>query len=257
MYYAYFIPIRRYSTCTCKCRHCNFNFIGSRDTIQGKWVPFYFVTKMLVDIIWPSHRKHNEWIFNHFVKFVRIYHPLSLKNRVMAMYLIFHHPHPVPCIIYSDIYSRVRSVSTWENLRADNFALLCCLSPAEPLRNLDTLGMLCSENKLHKRLRESRAERVILTEYLGFKAVTRLAGLLLGYPELVVNTAPHSFPFLTDWYIKTQKHRTKDSVSTSRIRVLPIRWQVTPFPCVTEVCSAPSPIFLVVYAPLQCLFCET
>lgn len=89
-------------------------------------------------------------------------------------------------------------VSGWENLRADNFPALCCLPAAEPLRNLNTLGMLCTKNKLSKCLREGRAERGILTECLGSKAVRKLAGLLLGYPALVVNTAPHSFPFPTD-----------------------------------------------------------
>lgn len=29
-------------------------------TTEGKQIPFYFVTKMLVVTIWPSHRKYNE-----------------------------------------------------------------------------------------------------------------------------------------------------------------------------------------------------
>lgn len=140
-------------------------------------------------------------------------------------------------------------ISGWENVRADSFPVLCYLPPAEPLGTLNTLWMLCAKNKLSKCLREGRAERGILTESLGFKTVTRLAGLLLGYPELVVNTVPHSFPFPADWYIKTRKHRTKDTVPSSRIRGLPTRSrsQVTPFPCGTATCSAPSPIVSVTY----------
>lgn len=46
-------------------------------------------------------------------------------------------------------------------LRAGNFPVLCYLPPAEPLGNLNTLGMLCAKNKLSKCLREGRAERGI------------------------------------------------------------------------------------------------
>lgn len=46
-------------------------------------------------------------------------------------------------------------------LRAGNFPVLCYLPPAEPLGNLNTLGMLCTKNKLSKCLREGRAERGI------------------------------------------------------------------------------------------------